>query len=766
MKKTFSIFLILIFSFTLLYSKDPGYYVKKNTWYETILESREKLFIIQLQKIKTNPVKFGMWYCIGPFLTESNSSYSTSFEPEQEIDLSKTYQDDKLKWNVKNDWRDGTVINFEQIDNSVNYIYRSISSVKDTTIKVFLGSDDGIKVWFNNVVILEHKVDRAAAPNQEVVDLKLKTGENKFLTKINNNGGPSAFYFSHIEIDPKELIWSLVERDFGTTANLLEMNWEKSDKIWSEDWQIGKYLDLANRYVNSFKVDNPIQYNKASKILNNLKTVEDLWKIRDIYKEIKAGEYVILTPKPSSKPKINGAKIFGVRTGAPFQYTISATGNRPIEFSVSGLPEGLKLNNKTGIITGSLKEKGEYNFILKAKNQLGSNERKLKVVVGEKIALTPPLGWNSWNCFADAVDEQKVKSAADAMVNSGLINHGWTYINIDDYWENKPGSSDPNLMGSERDANGKINTNKKFPDMKTLANYIHNKGLKMGVYSSPGPLTCGGCTGSYQHEEQDAESYSEWGVDYLKYDWCSYGNIATDNSLEELMKPYKVMRAALDKVNRDIIYSLCQYGMGNVWEWGNDVGGNSWRTTGDITDSWESMSNIGFNQTGHEKFAGPGNWNDPDMLVVGMVGWGPKLHPTRLTPNEQYTHISLWCLLSSPLLIGCDMTQLDDFTLGLLTNDEVLDVNQDILGKQASRVTKTGDLEVWAKELEDGSFAVGLFNRGPKKAEVTANFSDFGLSGKCLVRDLWLQKDIGDFDGAYRSFISSHGVSLVKIKKL
>ena len=766
MKKTFSVLLIVIYSFGFAFPKEPDYYVKKNNWYETVLESKEKLFLIQLQNEKTNPVKFGPWYSIGPFITESHSSYNASFGPEQEINFSKTYNEGKLKWNSENEWHDGQVINFKQIDNSVNYVGRIITSLKDTTIKVFLGSDDGIKVWFNDDLILEHNIDRAAAPNQEVVDLNLHKGKNKFLLKVNNNGGPAAFYFSPVEVDPNELIWTLVERDFGTPGNLLEMNWEKSDKIWNQDWQLGDYKELAKRYSNTFKNHYPMQYNKALKILNNLKTPEDLWRIREIYKQIKADEYVILTPKPLPEPKINGARIFGVRPGAPFQFIIAATGNRPMEFSASGLPSGLSLNTKTGIITGSLSEKGEYNLILKAKNQLGTDKRNLKIVVGDKIALTPPLGWNSWNCFADAVDEQKVKSAADAMVNSGLINHGWTYINIDDFWENKPGSSDPNLKGPERDSDGKINTNEKFPDMKALAEYIHNKGLKMGIYSSPGPLTCGGCTGSYQHEEQDAESYGEWGVDYLKYDWCSYGHISKGNSRDELIKPYKVMRSALDKVNRDIVYSLCQYGMGNVWEWGSEVGGNCWRTTGDITDSWESMSNIGFNQAGHEKYAGPGNWNDPDMLVVGMVGWGPRLHPTRLTPNEQYTHISLWCLLSSPLLIGCDMTQLDDFTLGLLTNDEVLDINQDILAKQASRVSKTGDLEVWAKELEDGSVAVGLFNRSPETAEITATFSDFGLSGKCLVRDLWCQKDIGEFENAYRSFVASHGVSLVKIKKL
>jgi alpha-galactosidase len=270
--------------------------------------------------------------------------------------------------------------------------------------------------------------------------------------------------------------------------------------------------------------------------------------------------------------------------------------------------------------------------------------------------------------------------------------------------------------------------------------------------------------GSWQHEEQDARQYGQWGFDYLKYDWCSYGDLVRgDNSLATLQKPYRVMRSALDQAPRDIIFSFCQYGMGNVWEWGAELGGNSWRTTGDIVDTWSSMSRIGFNQNGHEKFAGPGHFNDPDMLVVGKVGWGPQLHPTRLTPNEQYTHISLWCLLASPLLIGCDMTQLDDFTMNLLANDEVLEVDQDPLGRQAARVATDGQLEVWAKDMEDGSKAVGLFNRGENEALVTAKWSNLGLTGKQTVRDLWRQKDVGAFANEFRASVPRHGVVLVKV---
>jgi alpha-galactosidase len=476
-------------------------------------------------------------------------------------------------------------------------------------------------------------------------------------------------------------------------------------------------------------------------------------------------EAVILTPKPSPKPRINIAKVFGVRPGNPFLYTIAATGDRPMTFSAEGLPAGLVLDSKTGMITGSLKDKGEHQVTLRAKNALGTAERRLKIVCGPKIGLTPALGWNSWNCFAGAVTAEKVRSAADAMVSSGLVNHGWTYINIDDYWEIKPSATnDPTLQGPQRDAEGRILPNPRFPDMKGLTDYVHGLGLKIGLYSGPGPLTCGGCVASYQHEEQDARSYGEWGFDYLKYDWCSYSEIAPrDPNLAEMKKPYHVMRAALDKVPRDILYSLCQYGMGNVWEWGPEVGGNSWRTTGDITDSWSSMSNLGFGEAGHEKFAGPDHFNDPDMLVVGLVGWGPSLHPTRLTPNEQYTHISLWCLLASPLLIGCDMTRMDAFTLNLLTNDEVLEINQDPLGRQASRVSKDGMLEVWAKDMEDGSKAVGLFNRSEFEAPVKVTWKDLGLKGKQRVRDLWPQKDLGTFADSFEAKVPRHGVVLVRL---
>lgn len=476
-------------------------------------------------------------------------------------------------------------------------------------------------------------------------------------------------------------------------------------------------------------------------------------------------EAVILTPKAPLAPRINGAGIYGVRPGHDFIYRIPATGQRPLSFTAKNLPKGLKLDPKTGVISGRTTLKGRHDVILGASNSLGKNEKKFTIVVGDTIALTPPLGWNSWNCFACAIDQDKVKAAADAMVSSGLADHGWSYINIDDCWMVKPDSDDPIVGGKTRDQNGNMNTNRKFPDIKALTDYVHSKGLKIGIYSGPGPRTCAGYEACYLHEEADARQFAAWGFDYLKYDWCDYEQIAKDHSLAELMKPYKVMRNALDKVDRDIVYSLCQYGMGDVWEWGADVGGNCWRTTGDITDNWSSMESIGFNQAGLEKYAGPGHWNDPDMLVVGMVGWGPALHPTQLTPNEQYTHISLWSLLASPLLIGCDMTQLDAFTYSLLSNDEVLAINQDPLGKQARRVKQLGEMEIWVKDLQDGSKAVGLFNRGLFPGKLVLKWSDLGISGDHQIRNVWKQEIIGTSGDRYETSIPSHGVVLLKITK-
>ena len=452
------------------------------------------------------------------------------------------------------------------------------------------------------------------------------------------------------------------------------------------------------------------------------------------------------------EPAIHGPRVTGTTPGRPFLFLIPATGDGPLAYSAEGLPKGLTLDPKTGIISGALAAAGTTDVAVTVSGPKGSDTRTLTIVGGDrKLAQTPPMGWNSWNVWARAVDDAKVRAAADAMVATGLAAHGFQYVNIDDAWE------------GARSASGEILTNEKFPDMKALADYVHAKGLRFGVYSSPGPLTCADYTGSYEHEQQDANSYAAWGVDYLKYDLCSYRDIARVGELDVLKKPYFVMREALDRCNRDIVYSLCQYGRGDVWKWGEEVGGNLWRTTGDIGDTWRSVSTIGFAQTGKEAFAGPGHWNDPDMLVVGKVGWGPSIAPTKLTPNEQITHITLWCMLAAPLLVGCDLDQMDDFTLALLTNDEVLDVDQDPLGRAGARRAQDGMSEVWARPLHDGTMAVALFNRAPLKRPVTARWSDIDAQGKQPVRDLWQWKDLGSAEGSLTVDVPGHGAVLLKV---
>ena len=506
-----------------------------------------------------------------------------------------------------------------------------------------------------------------------------------------------------------------------------------------------------------FTAGKPLIY-----LVNLDKPGKKSYRVNYLFTEEKSGKSIsksegtpyVLTPEISAKPRINGPDVFGARPGNPFLYLIPATGRKPLFYKVNGLPEGLKLDSRTGIITGVVNQKGDYPVVFTVYNLLGTKTKKFTIKIGDLIGLTPALGWNSWNAWGLTVNDSKVRVSAKTMTDK-LSAHGWGYINIDDGWE-----------APQRAASGEIVTNQKFPDMKGLTDYVHSLGLRMGIYSSPGPRTCGGYLGSWQHEDQDAKTYGDWGIDYLKYDWCSYSEVTDQNpTLADYKKPYQLMRASLNKIPRDIMFSFCQYGMGDVWKWGAEVGGNSWRSTGDIEDTWKSMSTIGFNQVADGPYAQPGHFNDPDMLVVGKVGWGDNQHNTRLSPDEQYTHISLWSLLSSPLLIGCDMGQLDRFTLGLLTNDEVLAIDQDALGKEARQAIKTGDYQVWIKDLEDGSKAVGIFNTSDKYQTITLNRNENGLTGYTKVRDVWQQKYIITIENNFTKSVAPHGVLLVKFSK-
>ena len=479
----------------------------------------------------------------------------------------------------------------------------------------------------------------------------------------------------------------------------------------------------------------------------------------------------VIASSRSSTPQLNSPKITGATPGRPFMFLIPASGDEPLTFAAKNLPEGLTLDNKTGLITGALAAAGRTVVDVSVTNAKGSATGQITIVGGDHmLALTPPLGWNSWNAWGNTVTADRVQASADGMVKSGLARQGYTYINIDDVWE---GGNEPNPAGrgrnvaAGRDAKGEMLTNANFADMKGLVDHIHGLGLKAGIYSSPGPTTCQGLAATYQHELQDVRTWAKWGFDYIKYDWCSYSSIAPTPTLEQRKTPYRILRAALNDIDRDMIYSLCQYGAGNVWEWGNDpdIRGNLWRMTGDIRDSWGSMAGIGFQQTGREKYAGPGHWNDTDMLVVGMVGWSQGSRPTNLTPNEQLTHISLWALQAAPMLIGADLSKIDEWTTNVLGNREVLAVNQDVLGKPAGRLSSDGWVDIWARTLEDGSMAVGLFNRSPEAATMTVKFADLGLSGSHPVRDLWQQKNLGASRDQFVATVPRHGVVLVKIGK-
>jgi len=366
-----------------------------------------------------------------------------------------------------------------------------------------------------------------------------------------------------------------------------------------------------------------------------------------------------------------------------------------------------------------------------------------------QLAATPPMGWNSWNHFADKVDDAGVRAAADAMVASGMKAAGYTYVNIDDTWE------------GTRDANGNIQTNKKFPDMKALADYVHAKGLKIGIYSSPGPKTCAGFEGSYQHEVQDANTYAAWGIDYLKYDLCSFTRTmreahTSDNGHQLMLDAYTKMHNALVATGRPIVLSLCQYGWQDVWKWGPSVGGNLWRTTGDIEDNYERMANIGFGQLNLAKYAGPGHWNDPDMLEVGNGG---------MTADEYRTHMSLWAILAAPLLAGNDLTKMTPETIAMLTNRDVIAIDQNPAGHQGDRISALGMTEDWGRPLADGSWAVGIFNRKDAPAEGVLRFEALGLKGRVHVRDVWAAKDLGAMEHEYRAQIPAHAVILLRISK-
>ena len=381
------------------------------------------------------------------------------------------------------------------------------------------------------------------------------------------------------------------------------------------------------------------------------------------------------------------------------------------------------------------------------------------------LALTPPMGWNSWNKFACDVSEDLIKSMADAMVSSGMKAAGYQYIIIDDCWQ------------VSRDKDGNIVADpQRFPNgIKAVADYVHSKGLKFGIYSDAGTATCQGRPGGRGHEFQDARTYAAWGVDYLKYDWCNTGT-------QDAAASYRTMAEALRASGRSIVFSICEWGAHKPWLWGAEAGGNLWRTTDDIQDRWSGrkkwpegsccsngVMDIVDQEAPLYSYAGPGHWNDPDMLEVGNGG---------MTTTEDRAHFSLWCLLAAPLITGNDLRSMSAETKEILTNREVIAIDQDPLGQQGRRVakrdvtesmaavTKTVDTEVWSKELADGSRAVILLNRGETPTEISVAWSQIGYPDhlSAEVRDLWAHKDLGRFIGSFKASVPSHGVVMITVK--
>jgi alpha-galactosidase len=480
------------------------------------------------------------------------------------------------------------------------------------------------------------------------------------------------------------------------------------------------------------------------------------------------------------KPKLNAARVFGVRPKSPALFNLAVTGERPLRFEAENLPAGLVLDMTLGRITGSLPEPGRHYVRVRISNSHGEVYELIRIECGPRIALTPPMGWNSWNCWAGSVTAGKVISSARALVDGGLTQHGWSYVNIDDGWQ-----------GRRREPSLALQPNEHFPDMGDLCDELHELGLKVGIYSTPWVMSYAGrCGGSSDHPDgrfqppesphwhdlskgqyqglrdfsvQDASQWAQWGVDYLKYDWFPNDRTAMTR-----------MSAALRHSGRDIVYSLSNTlhpGLGPDAV----VHANAWRTTNDIQDCWSTGAGM---EGGHQglleiirqhsswsRLQSPGAWNDPDMLVLGQLGWGKKLRPTRLTNDEKITHFALWCLWSAPLLIGCPVDQLDPFTHGLLTHEELIALNQDPLGRQAAVCHRDGDRWVFVKELFNGDRAVGLVNLGETPTDMVAAWKHLNIQGTWSARDVYARRDLGDCSDEIGGNVSVHGILVFRLTR-
>jgi alpha-galactosidase len=467
--------------------------------------------------------------------------------------------------------------------------------------------------------------------------------------------------------------------------------------------------------------------------------------------------------KQDNLPVINPPTIVGNYPNTPFLFTVPTQGMRPMKWIAKGLPLGLTLDESTGIISGIVRDSGKYDVMLTAENKYGITEGKLTIKIGDLLALTPPMGWNSWNTFTDQICDSLIRQIADSMVSTGIRDLGYQYVNIDDLWQ---------LI--ERDDDGNIQINRvKFPNgIRAVADYVHSKGLKLGIYSDAARLTCGGVAGSYGHEEQDARAFAEWGIDLLKYDYC-YAPVSKDTAVVR----YTRMANALKKTSRSIVFSVCEWGQREPWTWAALSGGNYWRTTWDIRNAWyrdiydeqhNSIMQIMDINAPLAEYASPGHWNDPDMLVVGIYN-NPEAvvnvaGAMSCTDIEYQSHMSLWCLMAAPLLCGNDIRNMNQPTKEILMNREIIAINQDPLGKQAKKIRDDGDMEVFAKPLADGSWAVGLLNRSDKEnKKIRVDWQEMGITGRWIVRDLWTHYELGKLRDYFEADVKPHQCVVVKL---
>jgi alpha-galactosidase len=469
---------------------------------------------------------------------------------------------------------------------------------------------------------------------------------------------------------------------------------------------------------------------------------------------------------------IHGPERIGVVTNRPFLFLVPATGGKNLRYEATGLPKGLTIDEKTGIVKGQTSEEGEKNVTIRVIDDKATAEKTLKLVVGKNaIALTPIMGWNPWYVWGCNIDDSKVRQAADILVSSGMAAHGYNYINLDDCWQDK------------RDANGNMVPNKNFPNMKALADYVHSKGLRIGMYTGPGKTTCGGYQATQDLDfdkgvsylEKDVLQYSQWGFDFIKYDWCIFPRDPKVKAYyySKQQTLYQRMSDMLAKAPRAMVHMICQYGEWDVWTWGRKVGGNMWRTNHDLADEWPAVLRNGFENIKLSQYAGPGGWNDLDMLMIGKGNWPMKLgqydipgtapRNTQLTKDEQLTHMSLWAIMASPMLFSGDLTQLDQWTTSLLNNDEMIAVNQDALGAPVKKVRDTKDAIILTRPMADGSTAVAFFNLTDKSVDMKVDRKELGLGDADVTsKDIWTANE-GDLPGMVT--LPAHGTYFARITK-